>query len=475
MNNYLIKIEKFIKNKYINLYPPELKDKVVYLLQNGKRLRPILFLLFTGEDELENTTNTKNTTNTIHNTYNINDIYINYKSKSTIIYIVAIVIEILHSLSLVLDDLPEMDDDTIRRDNPSFHIKYGIDYTNFFIYYMFNHIGLELDNCNNSFFKTKKNKTKNITKQDIEINIKIISDIQTIIKQNINYLIDGQYDDLDWYSNSNSISNSNSSNVNVFLLNTSTILFLNEKDIIFELLNINNEIVNYITTIDKVNEIELNIELNIKKTSSLFNLSITSGYILQLWKNNINYLNNVKYNKIYKLLSIFSNILGYMFQISDDILDIESDKIKDKPNICSILDKDIVNKLLKNGCKWLYENAKLIHELMKQLFEKQDLKKQLLEKAAPKYSAHGLENYENNSDEECIKYDSNNYSSEDGSSEEGNNSEDGNSEDGNSDSEEVDCEEDDSVEVNSGSDIKKITFNITVINEIIGKIENRIK
>ena len=467
MNNYLIKIENFIKNKYINLYPTELKDKVLYLLQNGKRLRPILFLLFTGEDELENT---------------INSIYINYKSKKTIIYIVAIIIEILHSLSLILDDLPEMDDDIIRRDNPSFHIKYGIDYTNFFIYYMFNHVGLELDNCNNSFFenkknkKDKKNKTKNINKQDNELNIKIISDIQTIIRQNINYLIEGQYDDLDWYDNS--------SNSNVFVLNTSTILFLNEKDIIFELLNIDNELINYIKTIDKVNDIELNIELNIKKTSSLFNLSITSGYILQLWKHNINYLNNKKYNKIYKLLSIFSNILGYMFQISDDILDIESDKVKNNPNICFILDKDIVSKLLKNGCKWLYENAKVIHELMlqssfeKQILEKQDLKKQLLEKAAPKqllekaapkqllekaapkYSANGLENYETNSDEEYIKYDSDNYSSNESDSEE-------------SSSEEVNSEEVNSEKVNS--DIKNITFNLKVMNEIIGKIENRIK
>jgi len=471
MNNYLIKIENFIKNKYINIYPPELKDKVLYLLQNGKRLRPILFLLFTGEDEIENTINNTHNTHNINNINNINDIYINYKSKSTTIYIVAIVIEILHSLSLVLDDLPEMDDDTIRRENPSFHIKYGIDYTNFFIYYMFNHIGLELDNCNNSFFenkknkknkkdkkdkKDKKNKTKNINKQYIELNIKIISDIQTIIKQNINYLIEGQYDDLDWYSNSNS---------NVFVLNTSTILFLNEKDIIFELLNIDNELINYIKTIDKVNDIELNIELNIKKTSSLFNLSITSGYILQLWKHNINYLNNKKYNKIYKLLSIFSNILGYMFQISDDILDIESDKLKDKPNVCSILDKDIVCKLLKNGCKWLYENAKIIHELMLQAsFEKQDLKKQLLEKAVPKFSANGLDNYlENNSDEEYIKYDSDNYSSQESSSEEVNS----------------DSEEDDSEEVNSDNEnkhnVKNITFNLNVINEIIQKIENRIK
>ena len=86
--------------------------------------------------------------------------------------------------------------------------------------------------------------------------------------------------------------------------------------------------------------------------------------------------------------------------------------------------------------------------------------KQLLEKAAPKYSANGLENYETNSDEEYIKYDSDNYSSNESDSEE-------------SSSEEVNSEEVNSEKVNS--DIKNITFNLKVMNEIIGKIENRIK
>ena len=494
MNNYSIKIDTFIKNKYINTYPPELKDKVLYLIQNGKRLRPILFLIFTGESELEN--NINNTTIT----------YINYKSKTTIIYIVAILIELLHSLSLVLDDLPDMDDDKMRRDNLSFHIKYGIDYTNFFIYYMFKHIGLELDNCNNVIFENIKHKiNKKIKNQKhMELNIKIINDIQYIIKTNINYLIEGQYSDLEWNTNVKTImrdasdkndasdasdkndasdktimnntgdtSNTSNTSDNTIGESTST-LFLNEKDIIFELLNIDNELINYITTIDKVNDIELNIDLNIKKTSSLFNLSITSGYILQLWKHNINYLNNIKYNKIYKLLSIFSNILGYMFQISDDILDIESDKIKNKPNICSILDKDIVINLLKNGCKWLYDNAKLIHELMVHV---KTFEKQLLEKAAQKCTEKSKHNrLENNSDEDAIDYDSDNYSSDD--EQDLKNPARKYSENSNNDDEQdlknpagkYSANDDD-----SNSNMKNITFNLTVINEIIEKIQNRIK
>ena len=306
-------------------------------------MRPILFLIFTGEDE---------------NYFDINicnDIYINYKSKLNIIYMIGICIEILHSLSLVLDDLPEMDNDNIRRDNLSFHTKYGSDYTNFFIYYMFNHIGLELDNCNNFFYENETKNTINITtnittnindKKYIELNYKIMNDIQYIIKKNINYLIEGQYEDLAWTSNdSDESQESQESQENIIhnfeLLELkrkkiNNIIFLNEKDIIFNLLNINNNISDIVYSLDKLNQIELNIDLNMKKTSSLFNLSITTGYMLQLWKNNINYLNNEKYIKVHHLLSIFSNILGYMFQLSDDVLDIESDKIKNNPNIAPI-------------------------------------------------------------------------------------------------------------------------------------------
>ena len=400
MNNYFIKIEKFIINKYINLFPLELKDKVLYLIQNGKRLRPILFLIFTGENELD---------------YDINDACINYNSKINIIYIIAIIIELLHSLSLVLDDLPVMDNDNIRRHNLSFHCKYGIEYTNFFIYYIFNHIALELDNCNNFLFQ---NNNKKINKKTIELNIKIVNDIQCIIKTNLNYLIDGQYDDLEWNINDITSSSSNIKKKN-------SIIFINEKKIILDLLNKNST--------ENIDDIEINIELNIKKTSSLFNLSITTGYILQLWKHNIYYLNNEKYNKIYNLLSIFSNILGYIFQISDDILDSESDKIKNKPNICSIIDKDIVINLLKNGCKWLCENAKTIHILMNSI--ENNIHTDDLENPTCKYYESEYNNYSGNSDDS----------------------------------------DDNSDDDDSNNNMKNITFNLTVINEIIEKIEKRVK
>jgi len=42
-----------------------------------------------------------------------------------------------------------------------------------------------------------------------------------------------------------------------------------------------------------------------------------------------------------------------MYQISDDLLDIDDDIAKGSPNVCQILDKEIVYKLLVKGCKWL--------------------------------------------------------------------------------------------------------------------------
>ena len=56
---------------------------------------------------------------------------------------------------------------------------------------------------------------------------------------------------------------------------------------------------------------------------------------------------------IYNKLSIWSNILGYMFQISDDILDIDNDKAKGSPNLCNIIGKTKTCELLKKGCIWL--------------------------------------------------------------------------------------------------------------------------
>jgi len=412
MNNYFISIEKFIYKKHIYNYPIEIQDRVKYVLQNGKRLRPILCLIFSNVD------------NTISNEIHYNEINnYNLKTNTDIIYTVAICIELLHALSLVLDDLPEMDNDLMRRNKPAFHIKYGTEYTNFFLYYMFNTIGLLIDNCmpvhiNNDIY--------------LSLLIHCFNDIKYLFQENLNLLIDGQYDDLEL---NNSISletnllketfiNKNKNNKDN---KDNKDLFLQEKDIIIDLI-VNNDS-NTITTLEILNKVELNIDLNLKKTSSLFTLSITLGYILQLFNNKINYNDKEEYELIYNYLTLFGNILGYIFQISDDILDYEDDIVKNNPNICSILGQSTTLDLIKNGCNWLYINSIYI----KQLMENSDIEKDCIENN----NANDIKN-KNDKNKNYICIDNNYYTSY------------------------------------TTNNKQKLSFNIKAIHEIIEKIENRV-
>ncbi len=77
-----------------------LKEMFHYVLDGGKRLRPILFYCIL---------NSSNHTN--HHRQYISEY--------------ALCLELLHTMSLILDDLPCMDNDNLRRGKDSFHIKYG--------------------------------------------------------------------------------------------------------------------------------------------------------------------------------------------------------------------------------------------------------------------------------------------------------------------------------------------------------------
>lgn len=81
-----------------NLEDSELKDAIEYaLLAGGKRLRPILML----------------------------QVIEHYKLNPLDYIDVAVSLELLHTYSLVHDDLPAMDDDTLRRGKPTLHIAYN--------------------------------------------------------------------------------------------------------------------------------------------------------------------------------------------------------------------------------------------------------------------------------------------------------------------------------------------------------------
>jgi geranylgeranyl pyrophosphate synthase len=110
-------INYFFHNTYLTYYPIEMHDMLIHLFNDGKRLRPILFIAFNDINSLGNIEiNNEN-----------DNIWMKY----------AIEIELIHCLSLVIDDLPEMDNEVERRGKTCFHVKYGLEKTNFFLQQMF--------------------------------------------------------------------------------------------------------------------------------------------------------------------------------------------------------------------------------------------------------------------------------------------------------------------------------------------------
>lgn len=84
------------KEMITSLHIPLLREAMQLSLKGGKRLRPMISL---------------NIASALDCPYDIDKI--------------AIVSELIHTASLIIDDLPCMDNDTIRRGNPTIHHKYG--------------------------------------------------------------------------------------------------------------------------------------------------------------------------------------------------------------------------------------------------------------------------------------------------------------------------------------------------------------
>lgn len=101
---YLSKIESYIE-KYLdelkkNQVDDNLFESMKYsLTSKGKRIRPIIMMAF----------------------------YELCGGKSPEILKFALAIEMIHTYSLIHDDLPAMDNDTMRRGNPCNHVKFGED------------------------------------------------------------------------------------------------------------------------------------------------------------------------------------------------------------------------------------------------------------------------------------------------------------------------------------------------------------
>ena len=291
-------------DEYINShYSEELKPKIKFMSSGGKRLRGILSLIFLQINP-----------NETHTTY----------EKELIEF--AILIELLHCFSLVIDDTPLMDNDISRRGKESFFKKYGEQYTYYFIYYFITKILFQL--------------RKIIQKKNDEVKLDGKNQQLNSLVKILDKLIDGQLLDINFHLDKSDNGKEQYKNIYSELESLSGIRISDYKRFV----------------------IMENIKLNCLKTSSLFNLAIDFSY--QLGLDPIPIENNDLYN--------WSTLFGLIFQYSDDLLDIEQDRKNGKPNICHILEPSIVNTIIINGCKDLgdkLDKIDLFHNLNQEVIK----------------------------------------------------------------------------------------------------------
>lgn len=115
-------------NEYIDPSQDKIKEYIFYAIDGGKRLRPIIIL-------------------SICNTLT-NDLNRGLK--------IAIAVELIHSVSLMIDDLPCMDNDIKRRGKDSFHIKFTEIDTNIVSSIMIN-LAIKMINDNFDEYKMDNN------------------------------------------------------------------------------------------------------------------------------------------------------------------------------------------------------------------------------------------------------------------------------------------------------------------------------
>jgi geranylgeranyl diphosphate synthase type II len=259
--NELKKIIDEIINKFIekesNL---KIKEIFKHSLNGGKRIRPIiLFLVF--KSLIKN-----------------QDFDFDFEKFKNLL----IVPELIHNVSLIIDDLPCMDNDNYRRNKESTHFKFGIIPSYISITKIIHNILYEfkndIDTNKHFFYKDKEKCVKPM---------KIVDFIDNSILETINDLIDGQYYDL-----------------NLIKLDL-------DLDVIYK--------------------------INSKKTSPLFVLSFLLGYMgILLFDDKF----VIEENMIDKLTSL-GEIFGFIFQLNDDIIDSEEDAKEGKNlNISLHLGKD---------------------------------------------------------------------------------------------------------------------------------------
>lgn len=100
-------LEKYISEVFlISIRNKNIRDMINYALDGGKKIRSLIVMELT------------------------------YKLFNKYLYDLAISVELIHTCSLLMDDLPIMDNDNYRRNKLSFHKKYGVFNTKMIVFYM---------------------------------------------------------------------------------------------------------------------------------------------------------------------------------------------------------------------------------------------------------------------------------------------------------------------------------------------------
>jgi len=118
LKKYKDEVNSLIDNYLLTIHDLELREMLVYSLEGGKRLRSIICLYLLNSFGIIN-----------------NEIVIG--------------IEFLHCASLILDDLPCMDNDEYRRNRLTFHKKYGVKKAYLVANYLFTTFNKFILNLNN--------------------------------------------------------------------------------------------------------------------------------------------------------------------------------------------------------------------------------------------------------------------------------------------------------------------------------------
>ena len=161
LDSYKKKVNILLCDFIDSISDVQLKSKVEYALSDGKRLRPIIMYYLFEKFKFLHNENNKN---------------------------LIVGIELVHCASLILDDLPCMDNDDYRRGKESFHKKYSV----LDAYYVANYL---FSQFNKFVFKID--------------NLKVVNYI--LVKMRM--IIKGQYYDLGFFSKNNNNKKINSNEI----------------------------------------------------------------------------------------------------------------------------------------------------------------------------------------------------------------------------------------------------------------------